>query len=164
MSMEDLIESRISDAMAAGAFEGLRGAGKPFRFDPRESLGAGEDWLGHKILQNGDLLPPWLMLAKEIERETTLLAEVDKRHAEWVGIASASGQWHRHAGALRRLRADYEGRARALRRKQDRFNMDAPSIALERPGIWVERELLRLDDRLRDAGAPDDLLSAVAAG
>jgi Domain of unknown function (DUF1992) len=162
MSMEDLIESRINDAMAAGAFEGLRGAGKPFRFDPRESLGAGEDWLGNKILQNGDLLPPWLMLAKEIERETALLGAVDERHREWVGIAAESGQWQRHAAALGRLRADYESRARALRRKQDRFNVDAPSIALERPGIWVERELARLDDRLRATGAPNDLFGASA--
>lgn len=161
MGLEELIESRIQEAMAAGAFEGLKGAGAPFDRDPAKDL-AGDQSMGFTILQNGGLLPEWLMLAREIEAETERLAALDRRHAEWVALAAETGQWEKHRPALRNLRHSYEAAARALRKKQDRYNMDAPMVALERPGIWVEHHLQRLLDRLRAAGAPDDLLTVSA--
>lgn len=157
MSLEKLIESRIQDAIAAGAFSDLRGAGRPLRPTAEAAL-AGENWMGFKILQNGDMLPVWLMLAKEIERETEQLDALEGRHAEWVDLAASSGEWERHAGALQRLRDRFASQARALRRKQDQFNIDAPSLALERPQIWVELRLERLDERLRTAGAPESVV------
>jgi len=159
MALEDIIESRIQDAMAAGAFDRLQGAGRPFSRNPAESL-AGENWMGFKLLQNGGMLPEWLMLAKEIEDENEALRKLDDRHAALVRFATETGAWARHAGAIRSLRAGFEEKARALRARQDRFNMDAPALSLERPGIWVEYHLARLDGRLRDAGAPDDLFVA----
>ena len=127
----------------------------------REAL-AGDQWLGFKVLQNGGTLPAWLGLAKEIEVERAALRSIDARHAEWVALAAASGDWARYASAIQRLRADYERKARALRSRQDRFNFEAPSLALGRPGIWVDYLLSRLDERVRLAGAPDDLFAASA--
>ncbi len=160
MSLEKLIESRIQDAIAAGQFQGLRGAGQPLKPIKDEDL-AGENWLGFKILRNGDMLPLWLMLAREIERDTEQLDVVDRRQAEWCELAAASGEWPRHAPGLRRLRAQFAAQARALRAKQDRFNVDAPSMALERPGIWVAQRLARLDERLVAASAPEDIIDLV---
>lgn len=159
VSFEELVESKIQDALAAGAFDGLAGAGKPLCFDPSDDI-AGADWLGFKILRNGDMLPAWLMLAREIERESEALEQTGQRFREWVDLAAASDAWRRNAPAIRNLCASFEARARALRRRQDQFNFEAPTLALERPGIWVERRLARLDQYLVDAGAPDWLVTS----
>jgi hypothetical protein len=156
MPFDDVVETKIQDAMAAGVFDRLQGAGKPFRYRPSEEVG--ENWMGYKVLQNGGFLPDWLALAREIELDLEDLQRIERRHDEWVELASTGGQWERHGAALRGLRMKYEQRARSIRSKQDRFNHDAPSISLERPGIWVEYHLERLIDRLREAGAPEWLL------
>jgi hypothetical protein len=150
MSLEKLIESRIRDAVADGQFDNLKGAGKPLTMTEEENL-AGENWLGFKVLQNGGLLPEWLMLAKEIETDRERLAALDARHAEAVELAASSGNWGGHASSIRSRRDAFESAARELRRKQDQFNHHAPSIHLERPGIWVEHHLARLDARVADA-------------
>jgi DnaJ family protein C protein 28 len=156
MSLEKLIESRIQDAVAAGAFEHLPGAGKPFRFDTAEAL-AGNNWMGFKVLSNGGMLPPWLLLAREIEDDWKRLERITERYDEWLALAAESGNWRANAGAIARLRGRFIEAARELRKKQDRFNLDAPAISLERPAIWIEYHLGRLDDRLRASGAPPAL-------
>ena len=59
MSIEDLIESQVQDALAAGAFDNLPGACKPLSPPEAERL-AGTNWLGFKVAQNGGMLPGWL--------------------------------------------------------------------------------------------------------
>jgi hypothetical protein len=162
MSLDKLIESRIQDAISAGAFDGLRGAGKPLRFDASEDL-AGANWLGFRVLRNGGMLPAWLMLAREIEDESARLGSIRARLLEWIGLAAESGEWGRHAPAITRLRQRFIDAARELRRKQDRFNLDAPSMALERPAIWVEYRVEQIDAALREAGAPPSLFPWLAA-
>jgi DnaJ homolog subfamily C member 28 len=151
MGLEQLIESQIQDAMAAGAFDNLPGAGKPLPTNDLEKL-AGENWLGYKVLQSGGLLPDWLGLAREIELDHEALAALDARHADLVLAAAATAERQRFASGLDYLVAKYEQRARELRKKQDRFNMNAPGVRSERAGIWVEFHLERLRDRERAAG------------
>ncbi len=158
MAIQDLIEARIQEAMAAGAFDNLRGQGKPLRISEQDQL-AGDDALGYLLLNNGGYLPEWLLLAKEIERGALDLDGLLSRFADWVSATSATGEWERQAPALRRMRASIEAQARALRKKQDRFNFDAPSIALERPAIWTEHLMERANGLLREAGAPDWLIT-----
>jgi hypothetical protein len=163
VSLHKLIESRIQDALAAGAFDGLAGAGRPFRFDESDQL-AGDNWMGFRVLKNGGMLPAWLLLARDIERDRDNLEGLAARHGEWVAIAASSGDWRRHAPAITRLRARFIAAARELRKKQDRFNIDAPSIALERPALWVEYHVEKLDNALREAGAPPALFPWIEEG
>jgi hypothetical protein len=161
VSLDKLVETRIQDAVAEGAYNGLKGAGKPFRFDPADSL-AGDNWMGFKVLKNGGMLPPWLMLAREIEVDHERLLRAGERHDEWVAAVAESGAWERNAAAIHRLRGRLVQLARELRAKQDRFNNDAPSVALERPGIWVEHFIAQHDAKLRAAGAPERLFPWLA--
>jgi hypothetical protein len=163
VSLDKLIESRIQDAAAAGAFEGLPGAGRPQHFDPADDL-AGDNWMGFKILRDGGMLPSWLMLARDIEQHAARLERTEVRFREWVALAAHSGDWEHHAPAIRRLHAQFVGEARELRKKQDRFNVDAPSVALERPAIWVDARIQRLDEALRSHGAPPALFPWVQPG
>ncbi len=153
MSFEKAIESQIQDAMAAGMFDNLSGAGKPLAFGEGDSL-AGENWLGFRVLQNGGLLPAWLDLAKDIERDRERLDRMDTEHAAFCEAAGRTGDWRGYRGPIRQLHARYEELARSLRKRQDRFNHDAPGFRSERPAIWVEFHLERLERRLRDAGRP----------
>lgn len=153
MSIEKAIESQIQDAMAAGAFDNLPGAGKPLSFGEGEGL-AGDNWLGFRVLQNGGMLPEWLNLAKEIEHDRERLDSIDAEHGALCEAAARSGDWDHYRRPIKRLRDRYEELARSLRKRQDRFNHNAPGIRSQRPAIWVEFQLDRLDRRPRDAGAP----------
>lgn len=154
MSLEKAVESQIQEAMAAGLFDNLPGAGKPLHFGDGDGL-AGENWLGFRILQNGGMLPEWLNLARDIERDRVNLDRLDVEHAALCAAAARSGEWAAYRLPIERVRRRYEELARSLRKRQDRFNHDAPGIRSERPAIWVEYHLERLDRRLREAGAPE---------
>lgn len=153
MSLEKVIESQIQDAIAAGAFDNLPGGGKPQEWSEAEKL-AGDNWLGYKVLQNGGMVPPWLGLAREVELDLEKLAALDRQHESLCRLAAQDRAWTRYAGALRNLFDKYEALARAIRRKQDTYNLQAPGIRSERPGIWVECHLERLHDRVHTAGGP----------
>jgi hypothetical protein len=152
MSIEKAIESQIQDAIAAGVFDNLPGAGKPLALGEGENL-AGDNWLGFRVLQNGGMLPEWLNLARDIERDRERLDALDAEHAALCEAAARTGQWESYLGRIQRLRARYEELARSLRKRQDRFNHDAPGIRSQRPAIWVEYHLERLDRRLDGAGS-----------
>lgn len=147
MSFQSLAESRIQDAMDAGLFDNLRGAGQPLPSLDDDKL-AGANWMGFHVLRNGGMLPAWLDLAREIELDLAALKRVDERHALLADRANSSGLTPSVATAIATTRREYADFARRIRAKQDQFNMDAPAIGLERPGIWVEYELERLDGRI----------------
>jgi len=151
MGLEQLIETQIQEAMEAGAFDHLPGAGKPLAWSDLERL-AGDNWLGYKVLQNGGMLPDWLGLARDIERDQEQLTSLDQRHAALCESAVAEGDWPRYLPGLHSLVSRYEELARELRKKQDRFNMNAPSLRSERPAIWVEYHIERLRARMPAQG------------
>src|SRR5207253_6061308 len=89
VGFEEVVESRIQEAMAQGAFERLRGAGRPFDFAVADHRLAGPCWMGFRVLQNGGMLPAWLELAREIESDLARLEDIDRRHAALVASVAA---------------------------------------------------------------------------
>ena len=152
MSLEKSIEGAIQEAMAAGAFDNLPGAGKPLGVSREQQAYAGDNWLGYKLLENGGYVPEWLSLGREIERDLEKLAVIETSHREYCESARSIDDWMRIGPAVDRLRALFETRAREIRKKQDRFNYDAPGFRTQRPGLWVEHLLERLTARERAAG------------
>ena len=150
VSLDRLIESQIQDAMAAGAFSNLPGAGKPLPPTDAEKL-AGENWLGFKVLQNGGMLPEWLTLGREVELEQEALDRIDAEHRQLVNAATETGDWPRFEPAIAYAERRFAERARELRKKQDRFNVKAPGPRSQRPGIWVEFHVERLQRRVAAA-------------
>ncbi len=156
VSIDRAIEGRIQEAIAAGVFDGLPGEGKPLPVVDGEEF-AGDLWLGFKILRDAGMAPEWLMLGREIERDEQKLAEIDAHHAVITDLAASDGDWEKYSTSLRYYHEEYERQARALRVKQDRFNIMSPGIRSQRPAIWVEYHLGRFEKRLRAAGAPETL-------
>ena len=123
MSLEKLIEEKIRGAQEAGAFDNLRGAGKPFAFADDERQ---EDWLGLHMLREQGFLPEWLELRKQIE-------------ADKGAVHAALRAWHatahehesaRHPIALR-AGERYRQLARAINAKIDLHNIRCPSLHVE---------------------------------
>jgi DnaJ family protein C protein 28 len=155
VNVDQLIESKIQEAIAAGEFDDLPGAGKPLPVVEGEQY-AGDLWLGFKVLRQGGLLPEWLSLARDIEVAETRLRELDERHASVVALAAQTGDWPACASPIQHYRHAFEAAARALRSKQDRFNISAPGPRTQRPAIWVEHHLERLDRRAAAAMGPPE--------
>jgi hypothetical protein len=150
---ESVVDQQIKEAIAAGAFDNLPGAGQPLRWSEAEQL-AGDSWLGYKMLQNGGMLPEWLGLAREIESDLEKLEGLDRQHEQICALAVADGAWEREAAALCHVTGKFEELARSIRRRQDRWNISAPGIRSQRPGLWVEYHLERLRQRIAAAGGP----------
>lgn len=153
MSFEKVIESQIQDAIAQGAFDNLPGAGKLLPMTDPELM-AGENWLGYKVLQNGGMVPEWLGLGQEIERDLERLGQLEAQHQSLIDLSAATGDWERNRLALKHAFQRYGDHARSIRRKQDNYNLTAPGMRTERPGIWVEHHLERLCEALRVARCP----------
>ncbi len=67
-----IVEERIRKAQKKGAFDKLKGSGKPLDLLNDQAV-AEELRLAHKILKNADCLPPEIELKKEIQQTEELL-------------------------------------------------------------------------------------------
>ena len=72
----DVIENRIQEAMATGAFDNLPGAGKPIQRDENVFESMSGDALAHRVLKNAGIAPGWVEQGKEI-RAALLAARSD---------------------------------------------------------------------------------------
>lgn len=72
---ERIVEERIKKAQYEGAFDDLRGAGRPLDFSDDQHIP--EDLrMAYKILKNADCLPPEIELKKEIRNTQDLLVDM----------------------------------------------------------------------------------------
>lgn len=71
-----IAERKIAEAMEEGAFEGLKGAGKPLVLEDESHVP--EDLrLAFRVLKNAGFLPPELELKKEITALRDLIVTID---------------------------------------------------------------------------------------
>ena len=67
-AIEILAENRIAEALAAGAFDGLAGRGRPIRLE--DDAGVPPDWrTTFRLLRAAGFTPAWIELAREIRGE-----------------------------------------------------------------------------------------------
>ncbi|MXW25172.1 MAG: DUF1992 domain-containing protein [Dehalococcoidia bacterium] len=150
MRFEQLVENRILEAIEEGVFEGLPGEGAPLALRDADRL-AGDLWLAHHVLGNAGALPEWLELARTIEGDRGRLAAIEGEHEALVERARSTGEWRRLGPLIAERRREFATAALALRAKQERYNIEAPSMRNERPAIWVEERLRILDAHVREA-------------
>ncbi len=156
------MESQIQEAIAGGRFSGLPGEGLPLPVDPLETL-AGSDWLGFHVLRQGEMLPDWLDLARDIERDEQRLAAIRERFIETSRLSGDLDAWAEDAGRLKLIVDEFVAHGRRLRKKQDRFNLMAPGAATQRPGIWVDQKRRQLCEFMRECDAPEWAVESVCA-
>lgn len=128
---ETLAEERIQEAMEAGEFEDLPGAGRPLSL--REENPYERSWrLAFHLLHNAGMAPRWIELDREAraeaERLRGALRQALRRH-------SAQGSMGRQA--IARFRRE----AARLNRKIEQRNYLAPRSVEPRFPLRIEREI-----------------------
>ncbi len=79
--LDELVESRIVQAIARGEFDDLPGAGRPLALDD-DPLVPEELRVAHRILKNAGLVPPEVAQLGEIHRLIAVIERVALDYAE----------------------------------------------------------------------------------
>ena len=115
---EIIAERKIREAMAEGAFDNLRGQGRPLNLEenPYEDPSLR---MAHRLLRNNGFAPPWVEEAKDLQRE----------------IDAALQQLA--AGSLHRFRE----RISDINRRILVHNLKTPSAAFHMPAVDAGAEI-----------------------
>jgi DnaJ family protein C protein 28 len=133
-----LVERRIQEAMAEGAFDHLPGKGKPLKLNRNPYLVPGQD-LAFGLLKNNGLAPEWIERDKEIRQELEA-ARQELRLARSRRQAGLAGDTTWQAAL-----AHFEVRLAKLNRKIDDFNLIVPVVSKQRLRLRLASELRRLE-------------------
>jgi len=144
----DLMEDLIQEGQERGAFDDLKGKGKPLDLEQNPY---GSEWdLAHKLMKENDVLPPWIAQRNEI------LAEIDQFRIDIIRT------WTRHEQAFRlaqgqgqknALSLSWDDSCRQLETDIKKLNKRIADFNLGRPTDRLEMIKLRLDKELERAGA-----------
>lgn len=130
-----IVDQKIAEAEAQGAFRNLPGSGKPLQLDD-DSLVPEEDRVAFRILKNAGYAPPWIELQKRIFEDQ---AAIEK----W--LQTAQQRWLTANKQQRELlRNDYRDRLRDLAKLIDYYNLIIPKGMRQMPGVRVLEELKKL--------------------
>ena len=157
---ESVVEQRIRDAQDEGAFENLRGAGRPLRglHGPHDENWWLRSYLEREGLPNDVLLPTPLRLRREIDRlpETVRDMDTEREVRDTVAaLAHRVAEWLRFPEgpqiSVRMPRADdvveawRAGRTARSLPAPEVPAADVPSADMPRPSAWarVRRSLRR---------------------
>ena len=116
--IDSLAESRITEALNAGEFDQLTGAGKPLAL--QDDAAVPEHLrVAYRLLSNAGCLPPEQQLRRDISELEALLGQVES-HAESDGLRRRL-EWLRtrlalHGGETNLMLQDADYRAKLLNR------------------------------------------------
>jgi hypothetical protein len=128
--LELVAEARIAEAIAAGAFTGLPGAGRPLVLDDEADVPA--EWrVAFHLLRNAGFRPEWIETRREI-REAAVEARARLAAVSRVSPARASAE------------AAFAARAQAINRQVRDLNLKLPGPRWQIRPIDVAQELDRL--------------------
>ncbi|HKJ26876.1 MAG TPA: DUF1992 domain-containing protein [Anaerolineales bacterium] len=140
-SIDRAIETIIQNAIKRGAFDDLKGKGKPL--DLRENPLVAKDWrMAYSLLEQEGFALPWMEDRKEIEKDLKEAQRVLKRTWDWRQGRLAEGdnspvveqEW-------RKARARFSETVVDLNRRIEAYNGQIPADVFFRPRIVVEREI-----------------------
>ena len=135
------VEAIIRKAMEEGAFDNLRGKGKPLNLD--ENPFADPEWrMAYNMLKNEGFALPWMEKRSQIEDELAAARGALARTWSWrqekinAGQASAfvEEEWAKSLVRFRQKVAD-------LNKRIEDYNLEVPSDIFQRKKIDVEREV-----------------------
>jgi DnaJ family protein C protein 28 len=134
-----LVEQRIQEAMASGAFDNLPGKGKPLDLNQNPYLEPGQA-LAFGLLKNNGFAPEWIERAKEIRQELDAArAELRSAWRQHQSNPASDAFWQATV-------ARFEATLAKLNRKIDDFNLIAPIVSSQRPRLRLADELRRAQE------------------
>ncbi len=145
----DLVEELLTEAQERGAFDNLRGAGKPLHLE--ENVYAGDNALAYSLLKQNNMAPPEIERGHEIDAEVAraekMLDTLRRRRDTLELRDNPAFASQRRAYNLTRQKTEtaYEEALRGINSKILSLNILAPS-ALHRRTINVEAKLRAFRD------------------
>jgi len=140
---ESLLDKKIREAIEAGEFDNLAGAGQPI--DLSENPFEDTDWrTAHRLLRHAGFAPSWIEERKEIDAELEAARMVLARN--WMiklnarATPNEASAHHRWDLALER----FQQKIRELNRRIDTWNLKTPAAAFQRNRIEVAAEIGRV--------------------
>ncbi len=138
------IEKIIQNAIERGAFDNLRGKGKPLNL--RENPLVAKEWrMAFSMLEQEGFALPWMEDRQRIEKELQTAREALKRTRGWRETKLLQGD---HSPMVesewRKARARFSEVVAGLNKRIDSYNAQIPADVFYRPRISVERELADL--------------------
>ena len=139
--LDRAIERIIQHAMDRGAFDNLRGKGKPLTM--RENPLVAKEWrMAYSMLEQEGFALPWMEDRKEIEKQLKEATKVLKRTWDWRTSKLAQGdtsplvesEWRKAQARFIEIVVD-------LNKRIDAYNAQIPADVFYRPRILLEREL-----------------------
>lgn len=146
----DLAGMRIEEAMRAGLFDDLPGAGKPINL-ARNPFVPDDQQMAQTLLKNNELTPGWIPARKAV------LAEIDRIRAALRADVQTVQQARAaigDAGALAQIEQSWARRQEGWRESVQRVNRQIDAVNFQQPSVQLEIFKLIYDDELARAGAP----------
>ncbi|HEX8897397.1 MAG TPA: DnaJ family domain-containing protein [Chthoniobacterales bacterium] len=142
-SWESLIDKKIREAMEAGKFDDLAGAGQPI--DLSENPFEDPDWrTAHRLMRNAGFAPSWIEERKDIDAELEAARIVLARNLTIFN--NARGTRHEQTAAERWQEAEsrFRDAVSKLNRRVNAWNLKTPALAFHRKRIDIEQEINRI--------------------
>jgi DnaJ family protein C protein 28 len=138
------IEAIIQNAIENGAFDNLRGKGKPL--DLRENPLVAKEWrMAYSMLEQEGFALPWMEDRKEIEKELQQAQKILKRTWDWRAAKHAQGEDNPLVESeWRKIQTQFSEVVADLNKRIDHYNAQIPSDIFYRPRIDVEQEVANL--------------------
>lgn len=135
---DDHIERQIKKAQDEGAFDKLRGKGKPLTHLDSDPL--------HNVLQAQGFTPRWVELDNEIRQKTVVAEQAVKRTYEWVMQTLNGGSASRRFAQeeWRKARRIFSERIAEINRLIQTYNLEVPPTVGQKFLLKEKEELQRL--------------------
>lgn len=139
--LDRAIERIIQNAMDRGAFDNLRGKGKPLNM--RENPLVAKEWrMAYSMLEQEGFALPWMEDRKEIEKQLKEALKVLKRTWDWRTAKLAEGDTSPLVESeWRKAQARFSEIVVELNKRIDAYNAQIPADVFYRPRILLEREM-----------------------
>ncbi|MEZ4727582.1 MAG: DUF1992 domain-containing protein [Caldilineaceae bacterium] len=148
LAWNDLISHRIEEAIREGAFDNLRGKGKPLSFD-RNPFVPADQQMANDLLKNNNLAPHW------ISERTAMLGVIEQFRLRFHSTARRFQQsWQRttDAQARHQLNERWQQQVAAWTEEIKTLNGRITALNLQQPIARLEIFKVILDEELTRAG------------
>ena len=144
-----IAERQIQDAMEAGEFDNLPGAGKPLDLD-EDSFVPMSVRLLNKILKNSGAVPVWIQTEKDLRKELEEIGPFKERGLRLLRHSRNAASRDR---AAHRLRTGYQERMEFVNNLIFKYNYIAPGGAMRVFFPYkIKEEMTLLEQEITAAG------------
>ena len=160
LKLERIAERRIKEAIDAGEFDNLQGAGQPLKDLDDNPFVPAEMRAAFKVLSNSGYAPDWMVLSQQIDADIARMRYAADLHFAYLrrqleeltnsphAVTRLKKDTDRLKAEHRRASAIYSQAIEDINRKISTFNQTCPIASLMRWPLSHATEMENFEDRL----------------